>query len=675
MTWPGWRDWLFSGKNFLAACLALYVAFALDLPRPYWAMVTVYALAQPFSGTVRAKALYRIAGTIVGAAAAVFLVTSLSTAPELLSLATFSWIGSCVYLSVLRRTGDSYAFLLASLTTSVIVFTDVNAPGGVFDTALARVEEITLGILCATLVSDLVLPQHIGDVFARRLDSWTAEARQLAVEVLGGGGARPLDPARLRRLISEMSALYVMRDQAVRDTGRLRGARSSLLQLQRRMQMFFALIDAIQDRMAALRGDAPELLRPIEPLLARAATRLAGGLTSGSADELLAAIDAAKPADAALRERQGQLLLRSLLDRLGDLVATAGAAGDLRRLVAQGRPVRGETPALPIYSDNALALLSGAAVGLIGLLSSAYWIASASPNGGSAVINGAVVASFTAGADRPVPGAAKFGLGLAVACVVMGVWNYSVFQLIDGWPLLFASLAPLLLLGGVLSAQPGLAPVAGPAMLLLGSQSGLTNQMSYDFAGYVNGVLGSLAGIAVAIAVLKVVRSFGTEAVARRLVASIFRDLARIARGERASRAAFESLALDRLDGLAARLTGPAAADADRVVRMLAAVRAGHNLFVLRELEPVLAPGLRTRLAALRQGLARHFRACERDPGRPADALRPLLRNAFRRVAAAPVSGATTDALLVLGGLSRALFPNDPGRLPDAPLAARELAA
>ena len=58
----GWRDWLFSGKAFLASMLALFVALSLDLPRPYWAMAAVYVVANPLadmslSGRVQAQTL------------------------------------------------------------------------------------------------------------------------------------------------------------------------------------------------------------------------------------------------------------------------------------------------------------------------------------------------------------------------------------------------------------------------------------------------------------------------------------------------------------------------------------------------------------------------------------------------------------------------------------------
>ncbi len=55
MTLPSWRDWLFSGKAFLASMLALYIALAFDLPRPYWAMAAVYVVANPLAGATSSK--------------------------------------------------------------------------------------------------------------------------------------------------------------------------------------------------------------------------------------------------------------------------------------------------------------------------------------------------------------------------------------------------------------------------------------------------------------------------------------------------------------------------------------------------------------------------------------------------------------------------------------------
>ncbi|MGT2432412.1 FUSC family protein [Cupriavidus basilensis] len=65
-SWLSARQWLFSLKVYAAAMLALYIALALALPRPYWAMATVYLVSSPVTGATRAKAAYRVVGHTVG---------------------------------------------------------------------------------------------------------------------------------------------------------------------------------------------------------------------------------------------------------------------------------------------------------------------------------------------------------------------------------------------------------------------------------------------------------------------------------------------------------------------------------------------------------------------------------------------------------------------------------
>ena len=44
----------FAVANATAIFAALFIAFSLNLERPYWAMFTVFIIAQPTSGAVRA---------------------------------------------------------------------------------------------------------------------------------------------------------------------------------------------------------------------------------------------------------------------------------------------------------------------------------------------------------------------------------------------------------------------------------------------------------------------------------------------------------------------------------------------------------------------------------------------------------------------------------------------
>src|SRR5271156_6522593 len=132
MVYPSIRDWLFSVKTFAAAMIALYIGLSLELPRPYWAMASVYIVSNPFVGATRSKALYRVLGTALGAVAAVVLVPPFAETPYLLSGLIALWTGVFVYLSISTRAARNYVFLLASYSLSVIALPALSDPLSIF---------------------------------------------------------------------------------------------------------------------------------------------------------------------------------------------------------------------------------------------------------------------------------------------------------------------------------------------------------------------------------------------------------------------------------------------------------------------------------------------------------------------------------------------------------------
>src|SRR5262249_26284392 len=150
-------------KCFIAAMLAYYIALRIGLTRPFWAVTTSYIVAQPLAGAVLSKAVFRLMGTLLGATASVVLVPAFVNEPAVLSFALALWLGLCLYVSLLDRTPRSYIFLLAGYTAGIIGFPGVGAPGAIFDTAILRVQEITIGILCGSLIHGVVLPRTVAN--------------------------------------------------------------------------------------------------------------------------------------------------------------------------------------------------------------------------------------------------------------------------------------------------------------------------------------------------------------------------------------------------------------------------------------------------------------------------------------------------------------------------------
>jgi hypothetical protein len=80
------------------------------------------------------------------------MVPPLVNSPPLLMGAVAIWVACLLYVALLHRTPRSYLFMLAAYTLPLIALPAVDNPVAVFDLAVARSEEICLGILCASVV-------------------------------------------------------------------------------------------------------------------------------------------------------------------------------------------------------------------------------------------------------------------------------------------------------------------------------------------------------------------------------------------------------------------------------------------------------------------------------------------------------------------------------------------
>jgi len=152
---------MFAVKTYLAALLALFISFWLTLDEPYWALLTVFVVAQPDSGLVLAKGFYRILGTAAGALMTVVLVFAFAQYGELFIASLAVWIGVCNFAARAVRNFASYGFQLAGYTVAIIGIPAALSPNEAYPIILARATEISLGIGCMALVSRLIGPREL----------------------------------------------------------------------------------------------------------------------------------------------------------------------------------------------------------------------------------------------------------------------------------------------------------------------------------------------------------------------------------------------------------------------------------------------------------------------------------------------------------------------------------
>ena len=656
----------FTINNFIAAGLALYISFAANLPRPYWAVLTVYITAQPLTGALRSKAAYRIIGTIIGAAAMVAMVPNLVDSPLILSTAIAGWVGGCLYISLLDRTPRSYIFLLSGYTAAFVGFPIVNTPEAAFDTAVARVEEITVGILCATLIHSIFFPREVTVALLARITAFLGHARAFAsAAILGVPDSQ--EQRERGQLAADMTELKILATHLPFDTSNLRPRQNAVQALRDRLSLILPLVAAVEDRLGVLRalnalpGDLDALLRQGAAYLSNPES------TRDEADDLIAqSLANVTPLDAARPETVWPQMLRtSAAVRLAELVETWR---DSLVLAAFVRDPDTAPPGIdtllrqggrrPLHSDHVLAALSAWAAFVAVLTPCLIWILGAWPDGASAALFAAVGASFFAALDDPAPAISLFLFGAVISILIAAFYLFAVLPAIDGFTMLVIALGPFYLVTGYMQAEPALLLRAMP--LILGFTGSIALQETYDanFAAFANSSTALIIGLGMALWSTQLFRSVGAAFSARRIVRAARRDLADLAAGRRFSdRNTWTSLMLDRFGLITPRAKILESRQDLKTTDVFSDLRAGLNIIQLRE-AGWRPPELDDMLARLSEAYA----ARSRDPR--FHFAPQLLESIDAAIAAFLRSGAHAASPQIcasLVGLRRTLYPDAPG--------------
>lgn len=188
----------------LSAWVAFAIATLVHVQNAYWAAMPVWVVAQASRGVLIERALFRVLGTLLGAAAG-FAMLQVPVHPygqfALLSL----WVALNGGLTHLLRGVHGYGALLAGITAAIVVIPAVLAPGASLDLATARVECTLIGVVVATVITGLATPKSPSQVFFSHIRRLSADAAAYAAEVLRRGA--PAMGEEKRRILTEISEI------------------------------------------------------------------------------------------------------------------------------------------------------------------------------------------------------------------------------------------------------------------------------------------------------------------------------------------------------------------------------------------------------------------------------------------------------------------------------------
>ena len=613
---PTAGDWLFAIKTCAAALLSLFVAFRWDLPQPYWALLTVLIVAQPYTGMVRSKALYRFVGTFVGASMAVFLVPLLVNMPQFLTLSLAGWIALCLYFSLIDGTPRSYAFILAGYTIALIGFPSVSAPQNIFSTAVARVEEVSLGILSTFVINELFFPRSAVPLYDARIRRWMEQFQEATIQILNTPpGSGILEKTR-HRLSIDLAGLDPLSVFAAYDTGRSDHI-EGMNRLRERIRELLPLLTEIVRHLEVLDRDYPENARTLHPLLQDTRNWLEQSFLH-SPLRLPAVLEGGN-CSSPENPDAGTRLVQSLKTRLKALCQLWKECRDLRQnLRGNAAMPETETPRRPTstHRDHLLAGLSAIAVFITVVLVANFWIFTEWPDGAVATMMAAVVGSFFAAMDDPVPAIVRFLSFLSTGSVLGILTLFILLPMAHNFLDLSLVLSLILIPAGLFLGRPEYTiPVLSFSIGFAGVLA-LSPTYSGHFARSVNTAIAQNVGIFLMAIMTRLFRSVGADWSVRRLYRSDLSDLALLARpaipvesgtDNESGQAALARI-IDRTPQLAIRLQALTPEDRRVFSQSFLHPSIGRILLDVSKLQPALAVGDREHLARFLENLSEIFR-------------------------------------------------------------------
>lgn len=658
--------------NTAAVLVALYIAFASNLERPYWAMFTVFIVAKPISGAVRSKATFRFLGTAVGAAIALLLVPPLVHAPALLCLAISLWVGLCLYLSLQDRRPRSYAFLLAGYTAAIIGFSVVNSPNSVFDTCVARVEEISVGLVCAALAHSVFFPQSVLEELGERVERTLRRCGTWIADALIA--KRSSDIEAQHQLSTLVSDLHVLYEHVAFETSDVPRNSSVMHALQDRLTLILPRVSSVQGAVAALSAAGPLPQPTLEAIEAasRWARAFPGNQEPGR-PEGETEVRAAFARLAAESDHSGwsSLVQRTISKQLGSLVTDLSEAASLARALKDPLDLPARAPPLDppspraLHRDRGLALLSAFAAAAAMLIACALWIQGSWPEGAAAAEFAAIGCCLFATLDSPSKVLFAAVAGILLALPVAAVYEFAIFPRVDGFASLALVLAPVVLLFSWMQTSERFEGMA--LVLAIGFSGGLALQANYspDFASFVNSNTAEVVGLLIAAAANLLFRTIDPVWNARRISKAGWHAVVRLVQKPRSDVRSWMLQMFDRVGLVTQRLLVARRQDIfGGRIDGLRDLRVGMNLATLQQSAAAL-PAVQRSITAVLSGVLESYRRLMRGETLTSGDLARAIDHGIDSLAAQTPTQSSRDGVTALVGLRLDLTPVGSRYLPQ----------
>ena len=526
---PSRLDIIFACKTFVAGMLALFISFELDLINPMWSIGTVLIIASPYSGMVSSKCIYRLVGTAAGATIALLLTPHFINTPWLFTIILALWVGFALYISLLDRTPRSYVFMLAGYSTAMIVYNAITYVDtyNIFDIALARVLEISVGVISTAVVSATFFPVHVGAMIKQRVIKTLQDLENIFEKLISAQDTNQNYTQILGVITRDASDIHALAVHLAYEKGELQGMTKPLQEMLHQVSLVVANLVAMSQRIKQLEQMPLTTLAPRLSQLRQQTLQFLNQekqLTADNLRDLPPQFEQDFSELIAMASSEQKTVLAALKMDVRHFIANMLAVKLLWQQIQKGhKEIPSEITTITtkypsLHRDHGIAVRGGISAVLITFIVTGAWILSGWKAGFMMAQMGAITACILTALDNPVPVLRIFIWGSIVSAGLVFIYAFGIFPHITHFWQLALVLFPIFLVAVSMMANQMLMPIG--MVLGINTMMGLNlhNKYSMDAVSYLDSSFAMILGVLVSLIVIDLVRAVSPDTSATRIL-------------------------------------------------------------------------------------------------------------------------------------------------------------
>lgn len=685
---PSKEEWLFSLKCFIGAMAAFYLAQRIGLPRPFWALLSAYVTVQSFAGSTKAKALYRIIGSTIGAFGIVLLLPLFFNYALLAALSLGLWYGFWIFVAIHDRSPRSYAFLLGGYTVGIVAMPSMSDASQItlpifFDMAINRVQEIGVGVGCGAVAHALIFPTRAGSAIVQRLDQALRETAQNIRNIIDYNREFTDQRPNLNKLSGTITELRILTTNIPFEAENLRWVHNILGSLQDHLAALVPVLSAIDDRIRYLRKTEAGIPEELQYLLDDISAWIARGGENPYAEavRLRRQIDSIIPVITG-KSNWNDMLAANFTSELYYLIDISEDCFGLRRRVNEG--LAGKEPTveakerkvstMSLMVDKRKAWASAFAAFSCVTLTTLMWIISGWNAMWAAPMMGGMYCLFFSAVDTPVP-LLKWQFWMTAASAVpAGLYLLWLFPSAHSFEMAMMLFFPMAIYFGTYLQSPFKSLTSIPFFFTTMATLTMFDNGSANMTAFINVQISQCIGILFAIIFMGICRAVSIQSFIRGVVKGIWEDISSLATATTIPSPI--NVAVKMVDGVSLIAPRLAIAQKDHeasrsgtlqsAVNILLDLRVSMNMTRLLRAESHLSFPGDSPFKGLIAKLANYYGAAKQVPDADFKALLPDIDKALYDAASLPANNQQNIAVCALTGLRCDLFPTATPYVPDA---------